>query len=99
PPAQRCGGGAGRTARRGIAAMILARRLSVLWLAVMALLSLASPGRTLPSADPGHQILVMLRIPPDHYRPGAAYAGSYGSAASQSVRHRIAQRVASRHGF
>jgi len=79
--------------------MIPARRLCALWLAVLALLSLASPGRTQPSADQGRQILVMLRIPPDHYRPGAAYAGSYGSAATQSVRHRIAQRVASRHGF
>lgn len=79
--------------------MRLVRYLSALWLMAMALLWLAPPARAQEAADRSRQILVMLRMPPDHYRPGSAYAGSYGSAATQSVRRRIAQRIAKHHGF
>jgi len=75
------------------------RRLFALWLGAIALLFCAVPTMAQQASDPAHQILVMVRMAPDHYRPGAAYAGAYGSAASQSVRHRVAARIAKRHGF
>jgi hypothetical protein len=75
------------------------RRLFALWLGAIALLFCATPSAAQEAGDPTRQILVMVRMAPDHYRPGAAYAGAYGSAASQSVRHRIAARIAKRHGF
>lgn len=75
------------------------RRLVASWLGAIALLCCAAPCMAQQASDPAHQILVMVRMAPDHYRPGAAYAGAYGSAASQSVRHRIAARIAKRHGL
>jgi hypothetical protein len=79
--------------------MKLIRRWCALWLAVMVCLPLASPARAQEPSEQSRQILVMLRMAPDHYRPGSAYSGSYGSAASQSVRHRVAARIAKNHGF
>lgn len=75
------------------------RRLAALWLGAMIFLFGAAPSAAQQASDPVRQILVMVRMAPDHYRPGAAYAGAYGSAASQSVRHRVAARIAKRHGF
>jgi subtilisin family serine protease len=45
------------------------------------------------------QILVMLRLPPDHFRPNTSYGGGYGSADGMSARHRIADRLARQHGL
>jgi subtilisin family serine protease len=41
----------------------------------------------------------MLRLPPQHYRPGADYAGAYGDGAGEGARRRIAGRVARQHGL
>lgn len=46
-----------------------------------------------------HDILIMLRMPPAHYRPSARYGGSYGDAASQAARHRIAEGIAHDNGL
>jgi subtilisin family serine protease len=51
------------------------------------------------SASDPRDILVMLRLSPDHYRPGASYAGSYGDRATSSMRRRLARRIAHRHGL
>jgi len=70
--------------------------LLALWLAALALLS---PAMAANGPDTGRQILVMLKMPPDHYRPGSAYSGNYGAASTQAARNRIAARIARRHGF
>jgi hypothetical protein len=73
--------------------------LFALWLMVTALLSLAAPPCAAATADPSRRILVMLKMPPEHYRPGSTYAGGYGASAMQDARHRIAAAIARRHGF
>ena len=76
--------------------MRLLRLLLALWLAV---LGAAVPALAADETDTSRQILVMLKMPPDHYRPGAAYSGSYGAASTQGARNRIAAKIAQRHGF
>ncbi len=56
------------------------------------------PGAIVPSAE-SRQVLVMLRLPPSHFRPTASYADSYGDGAGQNARRRIAERIASEHGL
>jgi subtilisin family serine protease len=41
----------------------------------------------------------MLKLPPQHFRPGAAYSGGYGDTAAQAARRRTAQSVAQKNGF
>jgi len=79
--------------------MILGMRLHALWLAAAALLAVCAPAKAEGPTDQSRQVLVMLRMPPEHYRPGSAYTGSYGSAVTQGARHRMAERIAKRHGF
>lgn len=67
-----------------------------LWLTAT---TLPSPAQAADSVDSNRRILVMLKMPPDHYRPGSAYAGSYGAASTQAARNRIAVKIARRHGF
>ena len=43
------------------------------------------------------QILVMVRHPPEHFRPNAAYGGGYGNEAARSARERLARRIAGRY--
>jgi len=52
-----------------------------------------------PEADADRQILVMLKMAPPHYRPGAAYGGSYGDGAAMAARRRIAAGIARRNGL
>jgi subtilisin family serine protease len=77
----------------------LIRTLLAMWLAAMALLSPAAPAQAADSTDTSRRILVMLKMPPNHYRPGAAYSGSYGAASTQAARNRIAAGIAKRHNF
>ncbi|HEY6356410.1 MAG TPA: hypothetical protein VIY30_18150, partial [Burkholderiaceae bacterium] len=47
--------------------------------AAMPPLACAAPDE--PATPPvvvGHQVLLLLRLPSDHYRPEAAYSGGYG---------------------
>lgn len=53
-----------------------------------------------PAADsPEQQVLILLRLPPTHFRPNANYSDSYGDGASQAARKRIASRIAREHGL
>ena len=52
-----------------------------------------------PSAQVDRQILVMLRLPPDHFRPNGSYSGGYGDATAQSGRERIAKAIARKYGL
>lgn len=51
------------------------------------------------TASSERRILVMLRMPPEHYRPGSDYgsAGGYGDPAAGLARRRLAARIARAH--
>jgi len=52
-----------------------------------------------PLAGDARDVLVMLRLSPEHYRPGAAYGGSYGDRFSRSARKRLAESIARQYGL
>jgi len=78
--------------------------IRALRLALVLMLAVAAPavtGAAVPSSahsDEDRQILVMLTMPAAHYRPNSGYSGSYGDAASQAARKRMARRIAGRYG-
>ena len=45
------------------------------------------------------QVLVMLRLPPQHYHPDAAYAGRYPNDSGRTARRRAAEELARSHGL
>ena len=45
------------------------------------------------------QVLVLLRLPPEHFEANAAYGGGYGTGAGRAARQRIASRIANTHGL
>ena len=49
--------------------------------------------------DAAHQILVMLRLPPPHYRSGANYGGGYADSAGGAARRRVAEHLAEEQGL
>ncbi len=56
------------------------------------------PAASAPTAD-ARDVLVMLRLSPEHYRPSAAYGGSYGDRFSRSARKRLAASIARQYGL
>jgi subtilisin family serine protease len=74
----------------GLLALIAAALLP-LWLAPVR----AQPAQT----ETAQQILVLLRLAPQHYRPGSSYAGNYGTDQLRGARQRLASRVARNHGL
>ena len=83
----------------------LIRRAAALVVAALALSLAVAPAMGEPLAGPPaaqaaeREILVMLRIPPDHYRPTATYGGDYGDQATIAARRRLAERIARRHSL
>jgi subtilisin family serine protease len=77
--------------------MIAPRWLLALGLAVLAALGPAAAPAA--STAPDQQILVMVRHPPDHYRPNGAYGGGYADDLARSARERLARRIAQAHGL
>ena len=64
----------------------------------------AGPGASMPATEgrpeaASRQILVMLRLPPQHYHPDAAYAGRYPDDGGRAARRRAAQEIAGAHGL
>ena len=51
------------------------------------------------SRAPERHVLVMLHLPPLHFRPDANYAGGYGEDHGRPARHRIAAELARAHGL
>jgi len=70
----------------------------LLWLAAVTA-SLGPTAVQAAPAKPEQQILVMVRHPPDHYRPNGAYGGGYGDDLARSARERLARRIAQAHGL
>jgi hypothetical protein len=52
-----------------------------------------------PTASSDREILVMVRIPPDHFRASGGYGGGYGDELGRSARERIAKSVAHKYGL
>jgi hypothetical protein len=50
-------------------------------------------------ADPAREVLVMLRMAPEHASPNADFGGGYGGGAGESARRRIADRIARENGL
>jgi hypothetical protein len=81
----------------------LLRRCAVLAAGLLALDVATSQAAPAPSTateqTAERQILVMLRLPPDHHRPSATYGGDYGDQATVTVRLRLARNIARRYGL
>ena len=84
------------------------RRLAILVDAALALCapvllsmssSVCAQDATVQQQATNRQVLVMLRLPPPHFRPNASYSGAYGDKASASARRRIAVAIARRNGL
>jgi subtilisin family serine protease len=73
--------------------------LAVVVTATGTLRASSSAAQTVSTAVPSRQILVMLKVPPQHFRPGSAYGGAYGDTASLAMRKRTAQGLARKNGF
>jgi hypothetical protein len=84
----------GRLARRLIAA------LALLAAAIAGTPGAAQAARDPPAAgDPNRQVLVMLRLPPQHLRPGGEYGDAYDDGLGRTARLRLARRLAQAHGL
>ena len=75
----------------GLLAMGLA-----LWLAAP---SGAGAATVASQPEAGREIMVLLRLPPEHARVGSAYSGAYGDGLGHSGRMRIAAQLAREHGL
>ena len=51
------------------------------------------------AAAESREILVMLRMPPPHFRPNARYGGRYDDHAAQAARRRVAAEIARDNGL
>ena len=82
--------------RRPLHALMAWRRLltALVPLLLLVLLPGAAGVARAGTAAPDHQILVMLRMPPRHFRPEADYASAYGSESERGVRRRAALKIA-----
>ena len=70
------------------------RLLSVVAFAVVAASFARAAAESAPGATSDREILVMVRMAPDHFRPGSSYSGGYGDELGRSARERIARGVA-----
>jgi subtilisin family serine protease len=74
-------------------------RAVALCLALAAIQPVAAYAKHAPAPQPAREILVMVRIPPAHYRPTGDYGGGYGDQMAQGVRQHLARRVARQYGL
>lgn len=65
-------------------------------LLLLILLLFAAPAVASEPAQPApeREILVMVKHPADHFRPGGSYSDGYGDSLAQSQRERLARRIA-----
>jgi hypothetical protein len=52
-----------------------------------------------PALEAPRQVLVMLHVPPAHFRADANYAGGYADAAGRAARRRVAAALAHANGL
>lgn len=58
----------------------------------------AAPGAVREAEPAARQLLVMLRLPPRHFRPDSTYGG-YGGEGARAARRRLAEELAGAHGL
>lgn len=51
------------------------------------------------AVDAGQEVLVLVRLPPNHYRPDVDYGGGYADDLSRQAQRRLAGRIAHAHGL
>jgi subtilisin family serine protease len=80
---------------------VIARIWKGLGLLLCVWLGLAAPSLAQETATPSvpAQVLVMLKLPPQHLRAGGGYGDSYGDGLGQDARRRAAARIAREHGL
>jgi subtilisin family serine protease len=80
----------------------MTRLLAALLLALAGCFVQAAAAQQPPAAAEaaeGSKILVMLKMPAGHFRPGARYSGRYDDKAAQQARRRVAGRIARENGL
>ena len=70
-----------------------------LWLALTGPAAADGDAAAAPALESPQRILLLLHLPPDHFRPDANYSGSYGDSFGRSARRRIATQLAHEHGL
>lgn len=65
--------------------------------AVGGIISAPAQAAGISDADIGRNILVMLRLPGQHYRPNSSYGSGYGDDIARNARRRAAERIAHAH--
>jgi subtilisin family serine protease len=77
-----------------------------LWRPIAALFAFIAASSVSPAvasdraaAPTDRQILVMVRLAPEHFRTTGSYAGGYGDALARSGRERVARNVARKYGL
>lgn len=68
-------------------------------MSLAAVAAIADEPTPIDTAHPDRQILVLLQMPPDHFRPGNNYFGGYGDGVGRSGRRRVAAQLAQEHGL
>src|SRR5690349_19709023 len=71
--------------------------LAALWLAVVAWSPQARAQATEPTLT--RQVLVLVRLPATHFRPGGGYGGGYNDDLGRAAQRRLAVRIAKAHGL
>lgn len=79
------------------------KRCLIAWLIVLATLQplarAAPPDPDAASAAVTQQVLLLLRLPPEHFRPESGYSGGYGDGPAHGARRRVATALAREHGL
>jgi subtilisin family serine protease len=75
------------------------RLLAGLLLSLLAACAGHAGNQEAANADPAQQILVLLQLPPEHFRPDSSYSGSYDDSLGRSARRKVAARLAQQHGL
>ena len=66
----------------------LLRELAVALVATLAW-SFGSPAPAQTAPAPAQEVLVLVRLPPEHYRPGAAYGAGYADDLARQAERRL----------
>ena len=77
----------------------VALALAVWFTALAPAVAAPAPAPRAVEAAAGGQVLVLLRLPPEHFRPNGDYSGGYGDGGGQRARERIADRLARAYGL
>ena len=80
---------------RGLCAVVALVFMTVM----LAAYSPCASAQASQTVDEASQILVLLSLPPQHFRPDANYAGSYADASGRVARRRVALQLAREHGL